>query len=65
MPVAAPFLARTVTFVPTVRSATVLPSGRIFVAEETATDCVLPSASLTVRVVVPLAVATLETVPTR
>ena len=48
MPLAVPFLLTTVTFVPTARSATVLPCGRIFVSAEMATDWLEPSASLIV-----------------
>ena len=65
-PVAVPFLLTTVTFVPTFRSATVLPSGRIFVSEVTVTICdAVPLAGVRVRVVPLLALATAEIVPTR
>jgi hypothetical protein len=48
MPVAVPVLLTTVTFVPDVRSATVLPCGRILVSAEIATVWLEPSASLIV-----------------
>jgi hypothetical protein len=48
-PVAVPFLLTTVTLVPAVRSASVLPCGRIFVSAEIATVWLEPSKSLIVR----------------
>ncbi len=66
-PVAVPFLLTTATFVPTFRSATVWPSGRIFVSAVSVTVCDgLPLARVSVSVVLPLLpVETAEIVPTR
>ena len=63
-PVAVPFLPTTVTFVPTFRSATLLPSGRIFVSDVTVTVCDAPPvAGVSVSVVMPLLVETAVIVP--
>src|SRR5579859_2147082 len=64
-PLAVPFLLTTVTRVPTFKSATVLPSGRSFVSDVTATVCdAPPAAGVSVSVVALLLVDTAVIVPT-